>query len=91
MKQDKKLLENKNVLITGINGFIGSNLTEYLLKKKANIYGIIRKVDKKTYLFYEKLENKIKLFHGDISELNFIKRIIDEEKNKSHFPSRCSS
>ena len=80
MKQDKNFWKNKNVLITGINGFIGSNLTEYLLKKKANIYGIIRKVDKKTYLFYEKLENKIKLFHGDISELNFIKRIIDEEK-----------
>ena len=73
MKQDKNFWKNKNVLITGINGFIGSNLTEYLLKK-ANIYGIIRKIDKKTYLFYEKLENKIKLFQGRYFRIKFYKK-----------------
>ena len=29
---------NKKVLITGINGFIGSNLSKYLLKKKLKFW-----------------------------------------------------
>ena len=55
MKKFNNFWKNKNVLITGINGFIGSNLAKYLLKNKAKIYGIERKIDKKTLLYYEKL------------------------------------
>lgn len=79
MNKIKKFWENKSVLITGINGFIGSNLAKYLLKNNAKIYGLIRKIDKNTLLFYEKLDNKIKLFSGDITDINLVKRIINEE------------
>jgi CDP-glucose 4,6-dehydratase len=79
MNKSKNFWKNKNVLITGINGFIGSNLAKYLLKNNANIYGIVRKIDKKTLLYYEKLNHNIKLFTGDIVDLNLIKRIINEE------------
>ena len=34
---------NKNVLITGISGMVGSHLADYLLKKTNwNIFGLIR-------------------------------------------------
>jgi len=35
--------EGKNVLITGIGGFVGSYLGESLLKDGANVYGLIRR------------------------------------------------
>ena len=34
----------KNVLITGINGFIGGNLAKRLVQKGATVYGIIRNI-----------------------------------------------
>ena len=71
---------NKKVLITGINGFIGSNLSKYLLKKKAKIFGFIRKIDKSSLLFFEKLDKKINLINCDITEIEKIKRIINEEE-----------
>ena len=79
MNKLKKFWKNKNVLITGINGFIGSNLAKYLLKNNANVYGIVRKIDKKTLLYSEKLNENVKLFIGDITDLNLMKRIINEE------------
>ena len=76
MNKLKNFWKNKNVLITGINGFIGSNLAKYLLKNNANVYGIVRKIDKKTLLYSEKLNENVKLFIGDITDLNLMKRII---------------
>jgi len=35
--------ENKNVLITGISGFVGFYLAEELLNKEAKVYGIVRR------------------------------------------------
>ena len=85
MNKIKNFWQNKTVLITGINGFIGSNLAKYLLKNNAKIYGLIRKVDKNTLLFYEKLDKKIQLFYGDITDIQLIKRIINEENIKHNF------
>ena len=48
MNKVKEFWNNKTVLITGINGFIGSNLAKYLLKNNARVYGLIRKIDKNT-------------------------------------------
>jgi len=61
--------ENKKVLVTGVSGFIGSNLTEELLKRGAKIYAI----DNFSYIDSEmarnKLDffNKIELIEGDVS------------------------
>lgn len=35
--------KDKNVLITGVGGFVGSYLGEELIKKEANVYGLIRR------------------------------------------------
>mgnify|MGYP001405032862 CR=1 FL=1 len=79
MKNFKYFWNNKNILITGINGFIGSNLAKYLLKNNANIFGLVRKIDKRTLLYHENLDKKINLIFGDITDLKLIKRIINEE------------
>lgn len=35
--------KNKNVLITGISGFVGSYLADYLVQQEANVYGLFRR------------------------------------------------
>jgi len=75
----------KNVLITGINGFIGGNLTKKLLAKGATVYGIIRNVKRDTMLFYEKLDERVVLIHGDIIDKDFFAKIIAEEQINAIF------
>jgi len=70
----------KNVLITGINGFIGGNLCKALLDKGANIFGLIRNHSKNTFLFYENLSNNIVLIEGELIDKELLCRIISEEQ-----------
>jgi len=51
-----------NILITGVAGFIGSNLADYLLKKKYNIIGI----DNLSYGLVDQVPKDIKFFNTDI-------------------------
>ncbi|MFX0106456.1 MAG: SDR family oxidoreductase [Candidatus Hodarchaeota archaeon] len=68
--------ENKNILITGAAGFIGSNLTDSLLELGARVIGIDN-------LFNGRLENldnaikseKFQFFKGDIRDINFLLEI----------------
>jgi CDP-glucose 4,6-dehydratase len=70
----------KNVLITGINGFIGGNLAKTLLEKGANVFGLLRNIKHDTFLFYEHLDKKITLANGCITDKEFLTRIISEEQ-----------
>ena len=36
-------LNNKNILITGISGFVGSYIAKTLIDKGAKVYGILRR------------------------------------------------
>ncbi len=75
----------KNVLLTGINGFIGGNLAKALLERGANVFGLIRNVKHDTFLFYEKLNEKVTLIDGSITDKDLLARIISEEKIQSVF------
>jgi len=75
----------RNVFITGINGFIGGNLTKLLIERGANVFGTIRNAKRDTLLFYEKLNEKIILINGDITNKDFLSRIISEEQIQSIF------
>jgi len=47
---DERFWKNKSVLITGINGFVGSHLAETLRKQGAKVWGISRSVEKGSIL-----------------------------------------
>ena len=70
----------KNVFITGINGFIGGNLSGYLLKRGANIIGLERDYTKYSILFYDNISDKVKLVYGCITDIKLLRRIIVEEQ-----------
>lgn len=61
-------LKNKNILITGVSGFVGFNLEKKLLEIGANVYGISRN---------PKIKSHIK---GDVVNYNFLQNIIKSKK-----------
>ena len=75
----------KNVLITGVNGFIGGNLAKALINRGANVYGLIRNAKHDTLLYFEKLNEKITLIEGDLTDKDLFARIISEEQIHSVF------
>jgi GDPmannose 4,6-dehydratase len=66
----------KKVLITGINGQDGSYLANYLLKKKYEVHGIIRKSSSDNNERLKDIINKITLHYGDLCEYNSLYNII---------------
>ena len=70
----------KNVMITGINGFIGGNLAKLLVEKGANVFGLIRNQSEKSFLYYEGVARKTVNILGDILDKELVSRIISEEE-----------
>ncbi len=74
------LLENKNILITGADGFIGSHLCEALLKHGCHIKNIKALVQYNSFNNWGWLEdveekNDIEVLSGDIRDLQYMKNI----------------
>ena len=76
-------IKNGKAIIFGISGQDGSYLADHLLKKKYEILGITRKINKKN-LYRLKLlniEKKIKLIKGNAINFSFVKELIKNNKN----------
>ena len=63
---------NKNVLITGVTGFVGGNLAKKILDSNANVFGIMRNENPFSYIFLEGLQKKIRLIEGDLINHKFL-------------------
>jgi len=68
--------KNKNVLITGVNGFVGSNLCKKLIDLDANIFGTINNNSTKSLLNYENLIKKINIIGNHKNNFLYLKDII---------------
>ena len=75
----KKFWKNKKILITGIDGFVGSNLAKQLIQNGANVSGIIQK-KKSSLLYFEGFHRKCRLYKGDIKNNKFIEKIVKKNK-----------
>lgn len=67
--ENKEFWKNKNVLITGGSGFIGSHLADLLFELDANVSITIRN-KKSNHNFINHLKDTIKIFYGDLREYN---------------------
>jgi len=68
--------KGKNILVTGVAGFIGSNLTHELLKLGANVTGIDNLFNGRIENLEEILTNKsFKFIKGDIRDFNLLLEI----------------
>lgn len=71
------------VLITGITGFVGSHLAEFLLSKKYEVHGIERwRSDTKNI---EAFKSKIIIHECDIRDFHSVRKVIDKAKPEKIF------
>lgn len=59
------VLRDKNILVTGGTGFIGSHLVKRLCGEKANVIVPYQSINPKSYFFDEKLNGETTLVHVD--------------------------
>ena len=78
----KDYLMNKKILLTGSSGFIGKNLTIYLLEKKYHVYAILNN-KKQNKLHSNRLKKKYKnynpIFIDDINQIK--KKVVNLNTN----------
>jgi len=72
---------NKNVLITGISGFVGSYIARYLLGQGASLYGFVRRrADGTRSKNLRDIEAHVKLIEGDLTDISSLAFALDESK-----------
>lgn len=80
MKNYKSKFKNKNILITGGAGFVGSHLVEELIRLKANVFVVDINFDKRSYLFTEKLNKKSKVINLDVCDFKKLNSLTKKYK-----------
>ena len=65
-------------LITGITGFVGSHLAEYLLEQGLEVYGTVRHKSSRENI--QHIENKLRLIEADVGDARRLERAIRESK-----------
>lgn len=72
-------IKNKNVVVTGAGGFIGSHLTEELVRMDAHVKAIVHYNSRNEWGLLELLEknvlNKVEVVPGDITDPFFLRNV----------------
>jgi len=75
--------KNRNILITGADGFVGSYLAEELIENNANVYGLIQRGSQGIYsqnLANHGIENDLKVVEGDLTDITSLASALDESE-----------
>jgi GDPmannose 4,6-dehydratase len=76
-------LKNKNVFITGVSGFVGSNMAKYLLDEGANVFGLDRRRADGNIpqnIKHLGIEKEVSLLEGDVRDISSIASALDLSK-----------
>lgn len=65
------------VLITGVTGFIGSNLARQLVEQGHEVYGLVRHVSRSTLRTLEPVQDKIRFIEGDLADYHSVRSSIE--------------
>lgn len=68
----------KKALITGITGQDGSYLTEFLLEKGYEVYGMHRRTSIDVFERIENIKNKITIVEGDLTDTSSLMKLISD-------------
>ena len=75
--------KDKNVLITGADGFVGSYLAEELINNGSNVYGLIQRGTGDLYsknLSDHGIEDDLKLIEGDLNDITSLAGALDKSE-----------
>jgi FlaA1/EpsC-like NDP-sugar epimerase len=73
---NKNFWKDKKILITGFEGFLGSNLTRELLKTKAKVIGLDIKIFRQETIFCSQDYKKMIVYKGSVTNYNLLKKIL---------------
>ena len=73
-----KFWKNKNVLVTGCTGLLGSWLTIGLEKRGANVIGLIRDLVPRSNLNWSGFNERINIVRGDVEDYFLLERSLNE-------------
>ncbi len=76
-------LKNRNVLLTGVSGFVGSHMAKHLLSEGANVFGLVRRRADGTTpqnIKYLGIEEESRLLEGDVRDISSIATALDQAK-----------
>jgi GDPmannose 4,6-dehydratase len=76
-------LKNRNVLLTGVSGFVGSHMAKHLLSEGANVFGLVRRRADGTTpqnIKYLGIEKEVRLLEGDVRDISSIATALDQAK-----------
>ena len=76
----KNYWQGKRVLITGFEGFLGSNLTKALLAQRAQVVGLDIITNRKDTLLTSADYRKMKVVKGNVANYSLVEKIIRERK-----------
>lgn len=77
---DRSFWRDKKVLVTGVGGFVGSNIAEKLIDLGADTVGIVKSPELHKYPNLYDLEDSIKLHVCDLTDYGHVDEIIRDEK-----------
>ncbi len=77
---DKTFWKNKAVLITGFEGFLGSNLTKAMLSSGAKIFGLDIKINRKDTILTAPDYRKISVIKGSVANYKLLEDIIRKNR-----------
>jgi CDP-glucose 4,6-dehydratase len=70
--------EDKNILITGCTGLLGSWLTESLVSQNANVIGLVRDSVPKSRFYQPEILNRVTVVRGDVENYPLLERTLNE-------------
>lgn len=76
----KNFWKSKNVLVTGFEGFVGSNLTKQLLSRDAHVVGLDIKIHRKGTILDKTDYNNMVVVKGSVCNYGLVKKLIDRYK-----------
>lgn len=65
-------------LVTGISGFVGSHMAEYLLQKQVEVYGTIRSGNRMDHIKH--IQNDIRLMECELRDPSSVEQLIKDSK-----------
>ncbi|HNX91456.1 MAG TPA: NAD-dependent epimerase/dehydratase family protein, partial [Candidatus Omnitrophota bacterium] len=70
-----KFWNNKNVLITGFEGFLGSNMTKRMIAYNANVVGLDIVTGRKESILTKEDYRKMKVINGSVTDMKTLRSV----------------
>ncbi|MDP2923373.1 MAG: GDP-mannose 4,6-dehydratase [Candidatus Omnitrophota bacterium] len=77
---DKRFWKNKKALVTGYEGFLGSNLTKNLISYSAKIIGLDQVKNRPISVLNSSLRKDIICIKGNVGDLKIVRNVINKYK-----------